>query len=81
MNYDLSFETLGEVEVSLTIKKVIMICNSGEFVSLESLSSGLYKFVTLNTGYEIFNGRINNSSRTFTVSELELHKIKLQLGL
>lgn len=82
MNYDLNFECKG-TNIDLTVRKVIMICDCPELIAIESSKDGWFEFSTVSAGiYErpfLVTSEIRG--RWFEVTEEELQKIKLQLGL
>lgn len=81
MNYDLRFMTSNNVLIDTTIRKVICIAVTDTGVSLESSKDGWFLF-HLDGKYKKF-ADIDNATlrRVFVVTDEELHKIKLQLGL
>jgi hypothetical protein len=83
MNYDLSFETTKGDLVMLTMRKIVLICVTPDVVSIESSKDGWFEFATASAdSYERpFYVTTELRGRLFVVSENELHKIKLQLGL
>jgi hypothetical protein len=83
INYDLSFETVAGNLVMLSMRKVVLICVTPDVVSIESSKDGWFEFATVDAdGYERpFYVTTELRGRLFVVSENELHKIKLQLGL
>jgi hypothetical protein len=70
----MSFETVEGAKVELTIRKIIMtvICNYS--IVIESTTDGLFMI-------KYHGARLEPLGRVFNVSNDEMLKIKLQLGL
>lgn len=73
MSYLLSFKTIKNINVELSIRKVICLTISDTYVALESCKDGWFSFS--------IDEQLAMNARSFVVTENELHKIKLQLGL
>jgi hypothetical protein len=81
MNYDLSFENVTSGKVSVKIRKVIVLITNNRYIAVESSQDGWFEFISTDDNKLPANSKFNSDMRGFIVSENELHKIKLQLGL